>query len=112
MLRDRLRELFIYFRRRKPNAGARQTATASPPVIPADGRRLGPHLLGSIHSFAEGSARNTDLFDLFLGLLVIGYARPRRNAVELESRKADRAAAECFHHRIRIVGSVLDSGSR
>jgi TonB family protein len=74
MLRDRLRELLVYFRRRKPKADARQTPSASPPVIlPKEPRGLTVRIYSvqSTHS-PKGLANNEDLFDLLLGSLIVG----------------------------------------
>jgi hypothetical protein len=74
MLRVRLRELIVYFRRRKPKVEARQTPAVSPSIIlPKEpgGVTVRIYLVRSVHS-PKGSARDADLFDFLLGFLVIG----------------------------------------
>jgi hypothetical protein len=74
MLRDRLRELLVYFRRRKPKLAARQTPAMSPPVIlPKEPGGVTVRIY-SVHPVRspKGSAKDADLFDFVLGVLVIG----------------------------------------
>jgi TonB family protein len=74
MLRARLRQLLVYFRRRKPKVEARRTpAVSSPVVLPKEsgGVTVRTYSVHSNHS-RKGPAKSADTFDFLLGFLVIG----------------------------------------